>query len=222
MTQEGTPVVVVDLGLGNLHSVLRGLERAGAAPVVARSGEAILRASRLVVPGQGAFRDGASALEGDLGAALRQAIDTGTPYLGICLGMQLLFETSEEAPGARGLGLFAGAVRRFPEPEASSLPGPGRRLKVPHMGWNVLRTEHALLEDGAYVYFVHSYRCEPDDASVVVATADHGGPFCAAVARGSVLACQFHPEKSQRRGERMLRRWLASTDGVRSPRPSWS
>ena len=216
----GIPVAVVDLGLGNLHSVLRGLERAGGAPEVVRSPDAIARAPRLLVPGQGAFRDGARAVGGATGAALRAAIDAGTPYLGICLGMQLLFERSDEAPEASGLGIFRGAVRRFPDPTPPETGAP--RVKVPHMGWNVLRAHHPLLEDGAYVYFVHSYRCEPEDPSLVVATADHGGPFCAAVARGSVLACQFHPEKSQRRGERLLQRWLTAADGVRSPRPSWS
>ncbi|MEM1415506.1 MAG: imidazole glycerol phosphate synthase subunit HisH [Myxococcota bacterium] len=199
------PVTVVDLGLGNLHSVLRGLERAGAAPQVTRDADAVRRAGRLLVPGQGAFRDGARAVEGDLGVALREAVDAGVPYLGICLGMQLLFEASEEAPGAAGLGIFAGGVRRFPD---SLTDAEGTRLKVPHMGWNRIASAHPLLEDGAYVYFVHSYCCAPDDVAVIAATADYGGPFCAAVARANVLACQFHPEKSQRRGEALLRRWL--------------
>ena len=179
----GIPVAVVDLGLGNLHSVLRGLERAGGAPEVVRSPDAIARAPRLLVPGQGAFRDGARAVGGATGAALRAAIDAGTPYLGICLGMQLLFERSDEAPEASGLGIFRGAVRRFPDPTPPETGAP--RVKVPHMGWNSLSWEGAGdallagLEPGCWVYFVHGYHAEVAEAGEVLATADYGGAVVA-------------------------------------------
>lgn len=202
-------VVVVDLGVGNLRSVARALERAGARVTVSRDAEALRRAPRLVVPGQGAFRDCAAALEGGIGEVLRQRIAAGTPYLGICLGMQLLFEESEEALGAPGLGVFTGNVVRF----AADLTDPETRarLKVPHMGWNEVRGAHPLLPDSAWFYFVHSFYCVPEDTSLVVGTADYGDNFCAAVARDNVFACQFHPEKSQDAGADVLARFLAGS-----------
>lgn len=199
-------VVVVDLGVGNLRSVALALERAGARVVVSRDVAVLGRAERLVVPGQGAFRDGAAALAGDTGDVLRARIAAGTPYLGLCLGMQLLFETSEEAPGVRGLGVLAGKVVRF----AAELiePTTRARLKVPHVGWNEVRGAHPLLAESAWFYFVHSYFCVPDDSSLVVGTADYGENFCAAVGRDNLLGCQFHPEKSQDAGAALLARFL--------------
>ena len=191
-------VTILDLGLGNLHSVAQAFERAGAHPTITSEAAEAAAAERLVVPGQGAFAEGA-------GDAIRAFLETGRPYLGICLGMQLLFERSDEAPGAAGLGAIAGEVRRFPADREDEA---GRRLKVPHMGWSVVRGAHPLLEDGAWYYFVHSYYCVPDDPALTVGTADYGGPFCAALARGPLFACQFHPEKSQRRGARLLTRFL--------------
>lgn len=200
-------VTVVDLGLGNLHSVHQALLRAGATPVITRDPAQVREASRLVVPGQGAFREGSAALDGALGDALRGYLESERPYLGICLGMQLLFEGSDEAPGSPGLGVFAGYVRRFRRNLADA---DGRRLKVPHMGWAplALTRPSALLEAGAWVYFVHSYHCVPSDPSITVANATHGGSFCAAVQRDHVFACQFHPEKSQRRGARLLEAFI--------------
>ncbi|MBO6937978.1 MAG: imidazole glycerol phosphate synthase subunit HisH [Deltaproteobacteria bacterium] len=190
---------ILDLGLGNLHSVMRAVERVGAEPVLERTPEAIAKAELLLVPGQGGFAAGSAALEGGVGDALREYLDSGRPYFGICLGMQLLFEASEEAPGAPGLGYFAGTVRRL-------RGGEGR--KVPHMGWNTLESRHELLPPGAWFYFVHSYHCVPKDESLVAATVDYGEPVCAAIAKGGCVATQFHPEKSQRRGEALLRRFL--------------
>lgn len=190
---------ILDLGLGNLHSVMRAVERVGAEPVLERTPEAIGKAERLLVPGQGGFARGADALGGGVGEALREYLDSGRPYFGICLGMQLLFEASEEAPGARGLGFFEGRVRRL-------AGGPGR--KVPHMGWNTLRSDHPLFPAGGWFYFVHSFHCVPEDRSIVAATVDYGEPVCAAIAHGPCVATQFHPEKSQRRGEALLRRFL--------------
>lgn len=192
-------VSVVNLGLGNLHSVVGAVERVGAEARIVKDVAGIEAADYLLVPGQGAFGDGARAVSGALGEALRSRILEGVPYLGICLGMQLLFESSEEAPGAAGLGVLKGKCVRF-------TPTPER--KVPHMGWNTTRTTHAFVEDGAYYYFVHSFHCVPDERAVVAAETEYGETFCSAVAQGNLLAVQFHPEKSQRRGETLLRKFL--------------
>lgn len=205
-------VVVVDMGMGNLRSVARALERAGASAVrVTSDPEAIAGAPRLVVPGQGQFRECAAALAGGIGEAVRALVASGRPYLGICLGMQALFASSEEAPGCAGLGLFAGEVRRLGGDLVDRASGP--RLKVPHMGWSELELRapvHPLFGSGGerWFYFVHSYVCVPADDAVVAATADHGGPFCAAVARENVFACQFHPEKSGSAGHALLARFV--------------
>lgn len=192
-------VSVVNLGLGNLHSVVGAVERVGAEARIVEDAAGIAAAQYLLVPGQGAFGDGARAVSGAVGSALRSRILEGVPYLGICLGMQLLFESSEEAPGAEGLGILKGKCVRFE-------PAPER--KVPHMGWNTTRTPHTFVEDGAYYYFVHSFHCVPDDPAVVAAETEYGGTFCSAVAQGNLRAVQFHPEKSQRRGETLLRKFL--------------
>jgi glutamine amidotransferase len=211
-------VALVDLGMGNLRSVERALTQAAAEAAVACAvritgrPEEVAAADRVVVPGQGAFRDCAAALEGGLGEAIRAQIDRGAPYLGICLGLHALFDTSEEAPGARGLGVFRGAVRRL-------TPGAGdSTVKIPHMGWNQL----SLLRPGAgplaafdgqapYVYFVHSFHAVPEDASLLAAVTEHGPHrITAAVQRGNVTATQFHPEKSQAEGLRLLRAFLAT------------
>jgi glutamine amidotransferase len=202
-------IAIVDLGLGNLHSVEKAVARAaGHAPIVTRDPDVIRRADKLVVPGQGAFRDGAAALQRDgLGELLREAIKSGKPYLGICLGLQLLLDSSEEAPGARGLGVFSGAVRKIP----GDLVHEGRRLKVPHMGWNqahVLRDDSGIPQ-GAWFYFVHSYHAMPDDPRVVAATSSYGClEVTAALAEGPLLATQFHPEKSQAAGLTLLETFL--------------
>lgn len=201
-----TTVTIVDLGLGNLRSVARAFERAGARASVVADPDEVRRAERLVVPGQGAFRDAAAALGEGLGTAIGEVIATGKPFLGICLGMQTLFERSEEAPGAQGLGLYEGAVVRFAEDmrdEAS-----GERLKVPHMGWNEVSGHHRLLPTWGWFYFTHGYHCVPKDDGLVAARADYGGPFCAAIAKDNVFACQFHPEKSHLEGHRLIQRFL--------------
>ena len=198
-------VAIVDLGLGNLHSVVKAFERAGANAELSTDPDVLSRADRLVMPGQGAFKECAHALAGDIGEAVRSWIDSGRPYLGICLGMQALFESSEEAPGAKGLGIFRGTVKRF----ARDLhDAEGHRLKVPHIGWNQIDSIHPVFENRAWYYFVHSFYCVPDEKSVVAATTDYGGPFCSAVARDNVLACQFHPEKSQDAGARVISHFL--------------
>jgi imidazole glycerol-phosphate synthase subunit HisH len=209
MSAARPEVVVVDLGMGNLRSVLRAIEGAGGHGVLASSPESIARADRLVVPGQGAFGGLRQVLASGVGDALRDAIARGVPYLGICLGMQLLFESSEEAPGVAGLGVLEGAVRRLPSRMKDAATG--EALKVPHMGWNEVAGHHRLLPASGWYYFVHSYACEPADASLTVGTAQYGVPICAAVARENLFACQFHPEKSQEEGRRLLRRFLGTS-----------
>jgi len=205
-------VVVADLGSGNLRSVEKALAAVGADVMVSGDPDAIAGAARLVVPGQGAFGACAAALDRS-GGALRQALEaflaTGRPFFGICIGMQLLFESSEENPGARGLGVLPGRVRRF-----ADRPG----LKIPHMGWNQTRRGPApagplaagSVPDGAFFYFVHSYYPDPQRPDDVALTSAHGRSFCAAVARDNVFACQFHPEKSQAAGLGLLRGFVAS------------
>jgi glutamine amidotransferase len=201
----GGRVAIVDLGLGNLHSVAKAFERAGARPELSADPSVLLAADRLVMPGQGAFKECAQALSGEVGDAVREWISTGRPYLGICLGMQALFESSEEAPGHRGLGIFPGSVKRF---RSDLVDSEGHPLKVPHIGWNQIESRHPVFEDGEWYYFVHSYYCLPEDEDLVVATTDYGEPFCSAIARDNVLACQFHPEKSQHAGARVIGHFL--------------
>jgi glutamine amidotransferase len=212
-------IALVDLGMGNLRSVQRALERAatdaGAAIAVSITAapEEIAQADKVVVPGQGAFRDCAAALAGALGEAIKEQIARGTPYLGICLGLQALFQRSEEAPGAPGLGVFAGSVQRLAEGAIDAVTG--ERVKIPHMGWNeveLLRAGGALSAfagEKPYFYFVHSYHAVPDDPALVAAVTHHG-PYriTAAVQRDNVLATQFHPEKSQETGLRLLGAFL--------------
>jgi glutamine amidotransferase len=207
-------IAIVDYGLGNLGSVIKAFRQVGAETVLSGDPARLRQAEALVLPGDGAF---AAAMDGvrerGLVAVLQERAEAGTPLLGICIGMQLLFEESEEHGRHTGLGLLHGRVRRF-----------GGDLPVPHMGWNSLhpRREHALLDgiaEGAHVYFVHSYFCDagPD---VVVATSDYGIDFPAVVARGSVLGVQFHPEKSQAVGLRMVENFVRSLNAAGGRRRS--
>jgi glutamine amidotransferase len=201
------PITILDCGLGNLGSVSHALQRAGAAARISADPREVARSERLVFPGQGAFRDCAAAMAGPLGEAVRGFLATERPYLGICLGMQVLFEESLEGGVFQGLGLLRGRVERL-------VPRPGE--KVPHIGWNqVSRTAGAAgfalrVPEGERFYFVHSYRAVAE-ATDVSLTCDYGAePLAAAVSRGSAFACQFHPEKSQRAGLHLLETWLAS------------
>ncbi|MET0341758.1 MAG: imidazole glycerol phosphate synthase subunit HisH [Polyangiales bacterium] len=198
-------VVIADLGLGNLHSVARAIERAGGTPTISNDPDALVRAPKVVVPGQGAFRDCAIALERGFGPALREVIAKGTPYLGICLGMQLLFEASAESPGSKGLAHFAGAVERLP---SGLRDDNGVLLKVPQIGWNEVEAAHPALPAKGWFYFLHSYVCVPRDPTLTVGRTQYGGAVAAAVARDNVFACQFHPEKSQEEGHRLLTRFV--------------
>jgi glutamine amidotransferase len=191
-------IAILDACSGNLRSVERALVHVGADVRVTRDPDVVRKADKIVVPGQGAFGVFMRGLaEHGLGEALREAIAGGKPYLGICLGLQVLFEHSEEGDCA-GLGLLRGRVTRL-------VPG-DPHLKIPHMGWNQVRARRAVngIDDGAYVYFVHSYRAAPADESIIALEADHGVTFCAAIATENLFACQFHPEKSQAVGLRLL------------------
>ena len=197
-------IVIVDYGMANLRSVQKAFEKVGHAAVVSGDPGRVAEADKLVLPGVGAFRDAIARLhEAHLAGPILDHIRRGKKFLGICLGMQMLFDVSHEDGEYRGLGLFRGEVVRFPD-----RPG----LKVPHMGWNQLRKRQAATPlagtaDGDAVYFVHSYHVVPRDASLVAAEADYPEPFAAAVAHDNVFATQFHPEKSQRVGLEMLRRF---------------
>jgi glutamine amidotransferase len=198
-------IAIVDVCSGNLRSVERALAHVGGDVVVTRDPAVVERADRIVVPGQGAFGMFMRGLaERGLGDVLRAKISSGAPYLGICLGMQVLFEHSEEGDVA-GLGVFAGDVVRFQPTDPM--------LKVPHMGWNnvALKQPTPGLSDGDFVYFVHSYHCVPSDPTLVAVEATHGVTFCAAVQRDNVFACQFHPEKSQAVGLGLLRTFVERT-----------
>ena len=203
-------VAVADTGSGNLRSVEKALAAAGADVVVTTDPETVAAADKVVVPGQGAFGGciaGLSRDGGALGQAVRQVIAAGRPYLGICLGLQVLFDGSEEDPSCRGLGVLPGRVRRF-----ADRPG----LKIPHMGWNATEPKAAAgrtavlahTPPGTFFYFVHSYFADPARAEDVALVAEHGVPFCAAVARDNIFACQFHPEKSQQAGLALLRSFV--------------
>jgi glutamine amidotransferase len=190
-------MVIIDYGMGNLRSVQKAIEAVGYRAEFTSDPDVVRRADRVILPGVGAFADAAAELSRTgLGEAFCEAVRAGKPCLGVCLGLQLLFDISEEDGEHRGLGLLPGRVVRF-----VSRPG----LKIPHMGWNTLRIRRptpifAGLGPEPSVYFVHSYHAVADRAEDVAAEADHGGWFCAAVWRENLMACQFHPEKSQRVG----------------------
>jgi glutamine amidotransferase len=204
-------IAIIDYDVGNLRSVQKGFEAVGSSAEIVRDPHAVARADKVILPGVGAFRDAVAALRRTgMDEAVRGHIASGKPFLGICLGLQMLFEVSHEDGQHRGLGVLGGEVVRFP-PAAPD----GSVLKVPHMGWNRLLFEPGRcrlldgVEPGSHVYFVHSYHPVPTDRSVIAAEADYGGRFCCAVSRGNVHAVQFHPEKSQSVGLRMLANFAA-------------
>jgi len=205
-SHDAPRVAVVDYGMGNLASVAKALARSGADVRVTQSAAEVRGADAVVLPGVGAFRDAAARLEQTgLGAAVLERIAAGTPFLGVCLGLQLLFESSAEGGRWPGLGVLPGTVERLQT-----------GLKVPHIGWNDLDWGPAGagmargLPAPATVYFVHSYAAVPADQSVVAATTDYGGPVVAAVARDNVWAVQFHPEKSSSVGLTLLAGFVAT------------
>lgn len=205
-------LAVIDYGAGNLRSVLHALNHLGAKNVqLVQKAEDLHGAERILLPGVGAFGAGMQQLHAQgLIEPLREVLAAGLPYLGICLGMQFLFETSDEMGDHVGLGVLPGKVTRFPAFDD---------LKVPHMGWNQLRMERPSplmdgLKDESYAYFVHSYYCTPAQPEDTLITVDYGIPFCAAVQRGNIYGVQFHPEKSQQTGLRILRNFLTLSGGI--------
>ena len=199
-------IAIIDYGMGNLRSVEKAFEHMGHAATITDDPAVVADAQKLVLPGVGAFRDAIAALEArELVGPIKDAIATGKPFLGICLGLQMLFERSFEDGEYRGLGVIPGDVVRFYVPP---------QFKVPHMGWNQLRflRRPPIFEgvaEGAFVYFVHSYYVVPDDPAVSATDTPYGVLFTSSVVRDNVFACQFHPEKSQAVGLRILANFAA-------------
>ena len=206
-------LAIVDYGRGNLRSVQNGFRQIGVAAQVSGDPETIAKADGVVFPGVGAFRDCMENLAArGLDEALRQVIGDGKPVLAICVGMQALLSESDEFGTTPGLDIVAGQVRRFPQPAPHSSPcdGTSQRLKVPHMGWNQLNLHRSCplldgLPERVYTYFVHSYYAIPTEPAVVVASTDYGVEFASVLWRDNLYATQFHPEKSQTWGLRILR-----------------
>ncbi len=201
-------ISILDYRMGNLRSVQKAFEHAGADARIISTAQEIQQATKLVLPGVGAFGDAMEHLhQQGLVAPIKAYAATGKPLLGICLGLQLLFDVSYEEGEHPGLGLVRGKCVRF---EVDRELG----LKVPHMGWNQLQVQKATplfegLPEGAGVYFVHSYHVVPDDPSIIATTTDYGHPFVSSIATGNIMAVQFHPEKSQAVGLRILRNFAA-------------
>ncbi len=202
-------LAVIDYGAGNLRSVLHALNHLGVENIrLIREPHELKQPDKIILPGVGAFGAGMQQLhQQNLVAPLKEALLAGIPYLGICLGMQFLFEYSDEMGNHEGLGILPGHVTRFP-------PTPG--LKVPHMGWNQLNQQHSSplltgIPAQSSVYFVHSYYCAPANPADLVASVDYGLPFAAVVQRDNIFGVQFHPEKSQRTGLRLLTNFLELT-----------
>lgn len=199
-------IAIIDYDAGNLKSVEKALLALGEHPVVTRDRDRILSADKVILPGVGSFGDAMGRLnQYGLVEVIRQVADKGTPFLGICLGLQLLFERSDECDGVEGLGILKGEILKIPDCEG---------LKIPHMGWNSLdikpeaRLFHGI-ESGAYVYFVHSYYLKAADESIVAASTEYSTHIHAAVESGNVFACQFHPEKSSDVGLGILKNFIS-------------
>jgi glutamine amidotransferase len=201
-------IAIIDYGMGNLRSVQKALELVGGDARIVRDAGQIDEAEKVILPGVGAYRDAMAHLrEEGFVEPIKRFIESGKPFLGICLGLQLLFEVSEEDGEYEGLGVLGGRVVRFAPRD--------RSMKVPHMGWNSLNITQpdapllAGVEPGSHVYFVHSYYAVPSDPAVIAATCDYAGEFCAVVRWQNIQAAQFHPEKSQQVGQRMLANFAA-------------
>ena len=198
-------IAIIDYDAGNIKSVEKAVDLLGQESVVTADSEEIFRADKVILPGVGAFGDAMGNLRRTgLDDVIRQVVRKGTPFLGICLGLQLLFERSDEAPGAEGLGVLKGEILRIPESDG---------LKIPHMGWNSLHLQNngrlfRGVEENAYVYFVHSYYLKAADESIVKASTEYGTHIHASVEKDNVFACQFHPEKSSDVGLKILKNFI--------------
>ena len=199
-------IAVIDYDAGNLKSVEKALIFLGETPVITRDREELLAADKVILPGVGAFGDAMDRLhQYGLVDVITEIVKKGIPFLGICLGLQLMFESSEESPGVEGLGLLPGKILKIPE-----TPG----MKVPHMGWNSLKIDPNSrlfkgIPDGSYVYFVHSYYLKAGSEDIVAATTEYGTHIHAAVEKGNLYACQFHPEKSSQTGLKILENFIS-------------
>ena len=205
-------LAIIDYDAGNLRSVAKALEKLGETPVITRNPAEILSADHFILPGVGSFGDAMNRLhQYGLVDVIRKASASHIPFLGICLGLQLLFASSEETPGVEGLGICSGKILRIPDTEG---------LKIPHMGWNSLsyhrepgENPHGRLFAGipedSYVYFVHSYYLKADDPVIVTATTEYGTHIHASIEQGNVFGCQFHPEKSSSTGLAILKNFLS-------------
>lgn len=199
-------IAVIDYDAGNIKSVQKALEFLGKQAIVTRDRQEILAAKRVILPGVGNFGDAMAKLESfGLVSVIREVAERGVPFLGICLGLQLLFEESEESPGVKGLGLLPGRIVRIPKETG---------LKIPQIGWNALQYPSrgklfADVPEGSYVYFVHSYYLQAEEKEIVKATAEYGVTVEASVEKGNIFACQFHPEKSSEVGLQILKNFLA-------------
>ncbi len=197
-------IAIIDYDAGNIKSVEKALQYLGEEAVITRDAGEILAADKVILPGVGAFGDAMEKLNRyGLVPVIHEVVEKGIPFLGICLGLQLMFESSEEAPGVKGLGLLKGKIVRIPE---------GNGLKVPHMGWNSLSFPKkgrlfAGIPENSYVYFVHSYYLQAEE-DIVTATAEYGVTIHASVEKGNVFACQFHPEKSSHTGLTILKNFV--------------
>lgn len=201
-------IAIIDYDAGNIKSVEKALVYLGEEAVVTRDYDTILNADGVILPGVGAFGDAMEKLHSyGLVEVIHKVAEKGTPFLGICLGLQLLFDSSEESPGVEGLGLLSGKIVKIPTQDG---------LKVPHMGWNSLAYPNqgklfAGVQEGSYVYFVHSFYLQAEDPSIVTATTEYGVKVQASVEKGNVFACQFHPEKSSDIGMKILTNFIALT-----------
>ena len=198
-------IAIIDYDAGNIKSVEKALQKLGADVLVTKDAKEILQADKVILPGVGAFGDAMANLKKfELDKVIYEVVEKGTPFLGICLGLQLLFERSDETPGVAGLGILKGEILRIPDKED---------LKIPHMGWNSLHLQNEGrlfkgLSEQSYVYFVHSYYLKAEDEQIVKATTDYSVNIHASVEKDNVFACQFHPEKSSDVGLQILKNFV--------------
>lgn len=199
-------IAIIDYDAGNIKSVEKALNFLGEEAVITRDHKEILSSDKVILPGVGAFGDAMGKLhQYGLVDTIQEVVEKGIPFLGICLGLQLMFESSDEAPGVKGLGLLSGKVIRIPKQDG---------LKIPHMGWNNIKVKKGAklfkgLGADSYVYFVHSYYLKADDEDIVAATTEYGVTIHASVEKDNVYACQFHPEKSSTVGLQILKNFIA-------------
>ena len=198
-------IAIIDYDAGNIKSVEKALQRLGQKVMITRDPEEILSADKVILPGVGSFGDAMGNLRKyHLDQVIYQVVERSIPFLGICLGLQLLFEKSDETKGVAGLGILKGEICRIPD---------GENLKIPHMGWNSLHLQNngrlfRGIKEDAYVYFVHSYYLKAEDEEIVKATTEYGTHIHASVEQGNVFACQFHPEKSSDVGLQILKNFV--------------